>query len=92
MGNSKMGQRDGFSAMDVEKLNQMYDCGYHSASVSVPAPVPVIPAPIPAPVPVPPSVIGTGSAGNTAAIDNMLISSFINGIMTGLGFGDDPTA
>lgn len=87
MGNSKMGQRDGFSAMDIEKLNQMYDCGYNS----VPAPVPA-PAPIPAPVPAPPAFVGTGSAGNTAAIDNMLISSFINGIMTGLGFGDDPTA
>ncbi|XP_075158663.1 hatching enzyme 1.2-like [Haematobia irritans] len=78
MGSSQMGQRDGFSAMDVQKLNQMYDCGA-SASVAVPVPSPVVP-----PV--------AGGSGNPAAIDNSLINSFISGIMTGLGYGDDPNA
>ncbi|XP_005180435.1 hatching enzyme 1.2-like [Musca domestica] len=84
MGNTRMGQRDGFSEMDIEKLNQMYDCGYGSA---VPAPIPA-PAPVPAPVPVP----APSPVGGTTAIDNNIINSFISGIMTGLGFGDDPTA
>ncbi|XP_075158652.1 hatching enzyme 1.2-like [Haematobia irritans] len=79
MGSSKMGQRDGFSDMDVEKLNQMYDCGYNSGSETVPAPIPA-PA-VPAP-----------SAGTENAVDNSLINSFVSGIMTGMGFGDDPMA
>ncbi|XP_073818789.1 hatching enzyme 1.2-like [Musca autumnalis] len=108
MGNTKMGQRDGFSQMDIEKLNQMYDCGYGSAvPAPLPAPVPApVPAPIPAPLPVPapipaplpaPAPIGGGFGGygttsGTTAVDNNIINSFISGIMTGLGFGDDPTA
>lgn len=83
MGSLKMGQRDGFSEMDVEKLNQMYDCGYSSSPASAPSPPPV-----PAPTP----TVGAGSAGNTGAVDNALINSFVSGIMTGLGFGDDATA
>lgn len=81
MGSMRMGQRDGFSEMDVEKLNQMYDCGYSSSPASAPSPVP-------APTP----TAGAGSAGNTGAVDNTLINSFVSGIMTGLGFGDDATA
>ncbi|XP_013101001.2 hatching enzyme 1.2 [Stomoxys calcitrans] len=75
MGNSVMGQRDGFSSMDVEKLNKMYDCGYSSAAAPNPASVPV-----------------GGGMGTAGAVDNSLVNSFINGIMTGLGYGDDPTA
>ncbi|KAI8130492.1 hypothetical protein FF38_11865 [Lucilia cuprina] len=65
MGNIKMGQRDGFSASDVEKLNKMYDCG--------------APAQTPAPVP------GNGGQG----VDNSLVGSFVSGILTGLGLGDE---
>uniref|UniRef100_A0A1I8Q5F0 Metalloendopeptidase n=1 Tax=Stomoxys calcitrans TaxID=35570 RepID=A0A1I8Q5F0_STOCA len=84
MGSSRMGQRDGFSDMDVEKLNQMYDCGYNSGPGAVPAPVPApaVPAAVPAP----------GGSGSENAVDNTLINSFVSGIMTGLGFGDDPLA
>ncbi|XP_065359198.1 hatching enzyme 1.2-like [Calliphora vicina] len=38
MGNTKMGQRDGFSDFDVEKLNKMYDCGYGGESAQLPSP------------------------------------------------------
>ncbi|XP_023309087.2 hatching enzyme 1.2-like [Lucilia cuprina] len=65
MGNTKMGQRDGFSASDVEKLNKMYDCG---APVQTPAPVP-------------------GNSGQ--GVDNSLVGSFVSGILTGLGLGDE---
>ncbi|XP_037810161.1 astacin-like [Lucilia sericata] len=65
MGSTKMGQRDGFSASDVEKLNKMYDCG--------------APAQTPAPAP------GSGGQG----VDNSLVGSFVSGILTGLGLGDE---
>lgn len=68
MGNTKMGQRDGFSAFDVEKLNKMYDC------VS------------PAPAPVAPPTTGGQE------VDNNIVGSFVSGILTGLGFGDEPNA
>lgn len=72
-----MGQRDGFSAFDVDKLNKMYDCA--SAPVPVPA---TAPAPVPFPLPAP------GGQG----VDNNLVNSFVSGILTGLGLGDDPSS
>lgn len=71
MGSSKMGQRDGFSDFDIEKLNKMYDCGYGGA-----------------PAPAPGAVAAPGAQG----VDNNLVSSFVSGILTGLGFGDNETA
>ena len=79
MGNAQMGQRDGFSAFDIEKLNKMYDCGYDAPSVPAPAPTP-------APTPITPPV--TGGQG----VDNNVIDSFVSGILTGLGLGDQPNA
>ncbi|XP_017873992.1 PREDICTED: zinc metalloproteinase nas-4 [Drosophila arizonae] len=35
-GSSLMGQRKGFSDLDVEKLNRMYDCGYVGGAAPVP--------------------------------------------------------
>lgn len=63
-----MGQRDGFSDFDVEKLNKMYDCGYGGASAPAPG--------------------ATGGQG----IDNTLVNSFVSGILTGLGFGDEKSS
>ncbi|XP_073818804.1 high choriolytic enzyme 1-like [Musca autumnalis] len=75
MGDAKMGQRDGFSQKDIEKLNRMYDCPTIAAPVSN----------------------GNGGGGQAAtagntAVDNALINSFVSGIMTGLGFGDNSVA
>lgn len=75
-----MGQRNGFSAFDIEKINKMYDCGYDGPSI--PAPMPA-PAPTPAPVPIP----STGSQG----VDNTIINSFMSGLLAGLGLGDEPS-
>ncbi|XP_030371763.1 zinc metalloproteinase nas-1-like [Scaptodrosophila lebanonensis] len=74
-GSSKMGQRDGFSDYDVEKLNKMYDCGYQPTLPGAVAPVP-IPAPAPAPAP----VAGSG---------NPIVESFLGGLISGLGLGDE---
>jgi len=80
MGNDKMGQRDGFSPMDVEKLNKMYECGISSNGGAVPIqPNPQVPAPI-GPV---------GPPGNPGG--NNLIGSFIGGLLTGLGLGEENT-
>lgn len=82
-----MGQRNGFSDFDVEKLNRMYDCGYVNGSpgavgpVGVPAavPAPGMPAPAPAPAPVRPG-------------GNPIVDSFLSGLINGLGLGDAETA
>ncbi|EDV93001.1 hatching enzyme 1.2 [Drosophila grimshawi] len=46
-GASQMGQRNGFSKFDVDKLNGMYDCGYMGGSAGgaagAPVPAPVVP-------------------------------------------------
>ncbi|XP_023309112.2 hatching enzyme 1.2-like [Lucilia cuprina] len=83
MGRARMGQRDGFSAFDVEKLNKMYDCGYGGVSAPAPTPAPIpAPVPIPAPNPLP----APGGQG----IDNSIVTSFVSGLLSGLGLGDDP--
>ncbi|XP_061398645.1 hatching enzyme 1.2-like [Musca vetustissima] len=69
MGDARMGQRDGFSDKDIEKLNRMYDC---PASGNVGG--------------------GQSSTAGNSAVDNALINSFVSGIMTGLGFGDNSVA
>lgn len=86
-----MGQRDGFSAFDVEKLNKMYDCGYDPTPAPAPAPAP-IPAPAPAPIPAPAPVPAPAPlpVPGTEGIDNNIVGSFVSGILTGLGLGDDP--
>ncbi|KAH8388631.1 hypothetical protein KR093_011566 [Drosophila rubida] len=84
-GASKMGQRNGFSDFDVEKLNAMYDCGYVAGSpVAVPAPAPApvagagaVPAPAPAPI-----VPG----------GNPIVDSFLSGLISGLGLGEEEKA
>ncbi|KAL7727548.1 hypothetical protein ACLKA6_000105 [Drosophila palustris] len=84
-GASQMGQRNGFSDFDVEKLNRMYDCGYMGGSpgsaapvgVPVPAPAPGLPAPAPAPV---------RPGGNP------IVDSFLSGLINGLGLGDAEAA
>ncbi|XP_065365550.1 hatching enzyme 1.2-like [Calliphora vicina] len=89
MGRTKMGQRDGFSAFDVEKLNKMYDCGYGGAPAPVPTPAPApVPVPAPFPVPAPAPLPIPGAQG----VDNSLVNSFVSGLLSGLGLGDDPSA
>lgn len=69
-----MGQRNGFSDSDVEKLNRMYDCGYVAApAAAVPAPAPGAPA---APAPIVPG-------------GNPIVDSFLSGLISGLGLGDE---
>ncbi|XP_030573374.1 low choriolytic enzyme [Drosophila novamexicana] len=77
-GASKMGQRNGFSDFDVDKLNRMYDCGYVGGSApavgagaAAPAPAPGVPAPAP--------VVPGG---------NPIVDSFLSGLISGLGLGD----
>lgn len=70
-----MGQRNGFSESDVEKLNRMYDCGYVSApgaAAPAPAPAPGVPAPAP--------VVPGG---------NPIVDSFLSGLISGLGLGEE---
>jgi len=67
-----MGQRNGFSDYDIQKLNRMYDCGTVNA-------VPVAPG-LPAPVPAPSAPAGSG---------NPIVDSFIGGLISGLGLGDE---
>lgn len=73
-----MGQRNGFSDFDVDKLNRMYDCGYVGGSApavgagaAAPAPAPGVPAPAP--------VVPGG---------NPIVDSFLSGLISGLGLGD----
>ncbi|XP_034486510.1 low choriolytic enzyme-like [Drosophila innubila] len=85
-GASQMGQRNGFSDFDVDKLNRMYDCGYVNGSpgavgpVGVPAPgMPAPGMPAPAPAPVRPG-------------GNPIVDSFLSGLINGLGLGDAESA
>lgn len=68
-----MGQRNGFSDSDVEKLNRMYDCGYVAApGAAAPAPAPAAPATAP--------VVPGG---------NPIVDSFLSGLISGLGLGEE---
>ncbi|XP_060647703.1 hatching enzyme 1.2 [Drosophila nasuta] len=80
-GASKMGQRNGFSDFDVDKLNAMYECGYVAGS----------PAAVPAPAPAPGVAPGAAPAP-VAPGGNPIVDSFINGLISGLGLGDGETA
>uniref|UniRef100_A0A6P4FFL0 Metalloendopeptidase n=1 Tax=Drosophila rhopaloa TaxID=1041015 RepID=A0A6P4FFL0_DRORH len=71
-GADKMGQRNGFSDFDIQKLNRMYDCGTANAA-------PVSPS-VPAPVPAPGAAAGSG---------NPIVDSFLGGLISGLGLGDE---
>jgi len=73
-GAEQMGQRNGFSDYDIMKLNRMYDCG---ASNSVPA-SPVVSAPAPGAAP-----------GAAAGSGNPIVDSFLGGLISGLGLGDE---
>ncbi|KAH8311943.1 hypothetical protein KR044_008719 [Drosophila immigrans] len=80
-GASKMGQRNGFSDFDVDKLNAMYDCGYVAGS----------PAAVPAPVPAPGLAPGVGVApAPIVPGGNPIVDSFLSGLISGLGLGEEP--
>ncbi|KAH8330406.1 hypothetical protein KR067_002134 [Drosophila pandora] len=73
-GADKMGQRNGFSDFDIEKLNRMYNCGtVGSAPYS-----PVAPAPAPSP-----------AAGAASGSGNPIVDSFLGGLISGLGLGEE---
>ncbi|XP_067629209.1 hatching enzyme 1.2 [Eurosta solidaginis] len=84
-GSERMGQRDGFSAYDIEKLNAMYKCdasslggGSFGGNVGVPASIPGgVPEPVPAPSPVQPAPVVN------------VIGSFLGGLISGLGLGEE---
>ncbi|XP_054728325.1 hatching enzyme 1.2 [Anastrepha obliqua] len=88
-GSQLMGQRDGFSAFDIEKLNKMYNCdmaamGGGSFGGSGSYPGVVAPAPMPGAVPVPePAPIRPSGGGAN------LIGSFLGGLISGLGLGEE---
>ncbi|XP_004530383.1 high choriolytic enzyme 1 [Ceratitis capitata] len=87
-GGQKMGQREGFSAYDIEKLNKMYQCdggaigngGGFGGSIG--NNMGVVPA-APAPVPVQPAPVRPGAGGAN------LIGSFLGGLISGLGLGEE---
>ncbi|ALC46020.1 CG6763, partial [Drosophila busckii] len=82
-GATQMGQRDGFSNADVEKLNRMYDCGYMgNPALPAPAPAPGVPAPAP----------GVAAPAPVAPGGNPIIGSFISGLISGLGLGEEQHA
>ncbi|KAH8343701.1 hatching enzyme 1.2 [Drosophila kikkawai] len=74
-GADKMGQRNGFSDLDIQKLNRMYDCGTANAAPIVPAP-----APVPGVAP---------GAGAAAGSGNPIVDSFLGGLISGLGLGEE---
>lgn len=75
-GSSLMGQRKGFSDLDVEKLNRMYDCGYVGGAAPVPG------AGTGAPVAAP---------GSNPIVDSFL-SGLISGLGLGDGHDEKATA
>ncbi|XP_011193243.2 high choriolytic enzyme 1 [Zeugodacus cucurbitae] len=89
-GSQRMGQREGFSTYDIEKLNKMYNCngpaiggggfgvGGNGMGAIPPAPAPVA-VPAPAPVPAQPAPGGNPN----------LIGSFLGGLISGLGLGEE---
>uniref|UniRef100_A0A034WR02 Metalloendopeptidase n=1 Tax=Bactrocera dorsalis TaxID=27457 RepID=A0A034WR02_BACDO len=91
-GSQRMGQREGFSTYDIEKLNKMYNCdgpaigggvgaGGNGMGAIAPAPAPVA---VPAPAPQPALPAPVGQAGNAN-----LIGSFLGGLISGLGLGEE---
>lgn len=88
-----MGQREGFSTYDIEKLNKMYNCngpaigggfgsGFGAGGNNMGA---IAPAPeMPAPAPVPAQPAPGRPAGNAN-----LIGSFLGGLISGLGLGEE---
>ncbi|XP_017475747.1 PREDICTED: high choriolytic enzyme 1 [Rhagoletis zephyria] len=89
-GNQLMGQRDGFSAFDIEKLNKMYNCdaaamggGSYGGYMGAIAPAPM-PGPVPAPAPLPMQPAPAPPAGGAN-----LIGSFLGGLISGLGLGEE---
>ncbi|XP_017143723.1 low choriolytic enzyme [Drosophila miranda] len=75
-GADQMGQRNGFSDLDIQKLNRMYDCGSVGASPSFPASPITAPGAVPAPAP----AAGSG---------NPIVDSFLGGLISGLGLGEE---
>ncbi|XP_055853589.1 zinc metalloproteinase nas-4 isoform X2 [Episyrphus balteatus] len=69
----KLGQRDGFSPMDVQKLNAMYNCNIGSNSVGASGGRPS----------------GTNSNNGQQGPDANIINSFLGGLISGLGLAEE---
>ncbi|XP_034662822.1 high choriolytic enzyme 1 [Drosophila subobscura] len=75
-GADQMGQRNGFSDLDIQKLNRMYDCGSVGAGPSFPA----------SPITAPGAVLAPAPAAGSG---NPIVDSFLGGLISGLGLGEE---